>query len=123
MSYRRMRRPIAALFAIVSMTACGSGLPEESAGFSRPKPPPQPGSSITHTQMCSCKACPEGGCCFDARRPETKAPEGCGSSYDFSANEACSLKVETCTSRCYERAWRIPLGQSCADSQPADCCG
>lgn len=96
--------------------ACASEPPQSSGA--KPKPPPRPGSSITHSQMCSCKVCPNERCCRgETNEPE---PETCKDSYDFSG--ACGMAVQSCTGRCAQEVWRVRLDQSCDEKRPASCC-
>ena len=105
------------------LVACGSRLPPEAnAPLPRASPPPMPGDSIAASQMCSCKACVEGGCCFDAREPGGSSCASNAVGYDFTAASNCGLEVQTCTSRCYERVWRVPNERDCSEKKPADCC-
>ena len=84
-------------------------------------PPPKPGDSISHTQMCECKVCDPANCCDG---PEDDAPPTeCGDSYDFSANPTCGgISVRSCTSRCSREIWRVRAGAACAEKRPASCC-
>jgi hypothetical protein len=109
-------RFLAVTIAIAALS-CAAGSNENSAG-TRPKPPPRPGSSITHTQMCSCTACPVARCCEN----ETDEPEGktCTDSYDFSGG--CGMAVQSCTGRCYQKVWRARLDQACDEKRPDECC-
>jgi hypothetical protein len=96
--------------------ACAAGPPETTAGPA--KPPPRPGSSITHSRMCACTTCPVARCCGG----ETDEPEArtCRDSYDFSG--ACGMAVQSCTGRCYQKVWRVRLDQSCEQKRPDECC-
>lgn len=119
MSQRKMRFFYWACLAL--LPACVD-LPRSTA-TGRPRPPPEPGSSITHSRLCSCRACGEPQYC-SATDPEPDAPaRACGDSYDFSASEGCGMQVETHTSRCFERVWRVKLSQQCDQSRPPECCG
>jgi len=84
-------------------------------------PPPKPGDSISHTQMCECKACDPTACCDG---PEDDPPaKDCGDSYDFSANPSCGgIAVRSCTSRCTRQIWRVHTGESCSAKRPPTCC-
>ncbi len=104
---------------LFSIVACAPGLPESATGPKR-APPPKPGSSITHTKMCTCTACPVARCC----RGETAADSetsSCTDSTDFSS-EACTLSIGSCVGRCYDCVWRVSLGDDCTDKQPDECC-
>jgi len=94
----------------------------ESTAKARPAPPPRPGSSITHSRMCSCTACARASCCGGSDEARSESASSCGQSYDFS-KEGCSLEVGSCASRCFERMWRVRLDQACEDKQPEECCG
>jgi hypothetical protein len=84
-------------------------------------PPPKPGSSITATKQCECRACDPSDCCGAERTENTDAaPAECNSSYDFS--EKCGIRVNTCTPRCYSQVWRVAQDASCAGSRPLVCC-
>lgn len=107
----------AAIVLSLWLLACTAAGPETAAG-PRLAPPPRPGSSITHTQMCACTACPVARCCAgETEEPEARA---CGDSYDFSS--ACGLAVQSCTGRCFQKVWRVRLDQSCEDKRPEECC-
>lgn len=95
----------------------------QTTATSRPKPPPEIGSSITHSKACSCKACGEASCCLDLKQPDTTPKEVCGFGYDFSEQEGCGMQVESCASRCFERVWRVKLTQACDVARPPECCG
>lgn len=88
----------------------------------RPRPPPEIGSSITHTKACSCRACGEASCCIDVKEPELLPQQGCGYGYDFSSSE-CGMQVQSCEGRCFERVWRVKLSQECDRTRPPECCG
>lgn len=84
-------------------------------------PPPKPGDSISHTQMCECKACEPTSCCDGPE--DDPPPEACGDSYDFSANSSCGgIAVRSCQSRCTRQIWRVHDGQSCVSKRPLGCC-
>jgi hypothetical protein len=98
-----------------------------------PKPPPKPGSSISHTQLCECLSCEPKACCAGADETqddcdpdaiEERATED-GVSIDFSAEEAaqCGIAIRTCTSQCAKKVWRVPLEVECDTRRPEDCCG
>jgi hypothetical protein len=110
------RRALICLLLLMLALACAA-TPETSAA-PRAKPPPRPGSSITHSQMCACTACPVARCC----RGETNEPESatCRDSYDFSGS--CGMAVQSCTGRCYQKVWRVRLDQACEQKRPAECC-
>jgi hypothetical protein len=106
------------LFAIV----LGCARLPESTATTRPRPPPRPGSSITHSRMCSCTACARASCCAGGGDAQGDAASSSCESYDFS-KEGCSLEVGSCASRCFERMWRVRLDQACEDTRPEECCG
>ena len=82
-------------------------------------PPPKPGESITHTQMCSCVRCEPDSCCHELEqdRPEDNAE--CANGYDFSK---CEMAVSSCDSRCYQHRWRTRVEVGCESSRPDVCC-
>ena len=83
-------------------------------------PPPKPGDSISHTQMCECKACDPGSCCDG---PDDDAPpKSCGESYDFSDPACGGLVIQSCSSRCTRQVWRVHSGENCASKRPSSCC-
>jgi hypothetical protein len=85
-------------------------------------PPPKPGDSISHTQMCECKVCDPANCCDG---PDDDAPPAAcsGDSYDFTSNPACGgLAVKSCTSRCTREIWRVRAGTPCDEKRPQTCC-
>jgi len=83
-------------------------------------PPPKPGDSISHTQMCECKVCDPANCC-DGPEDDEPAPE-CRDSYDFSAPGCSGLAVKSCASRCTRQVWRVRAGTACAAKRPPSCC-
>jgi hypothetical protein len=84
-------------------------------------PPPKPGDSISHTQMCECKACDPASCCDGPE--DDPAPEACGDGYDFSRDSSCGgLAVRSCQARCGREIWRVHQGESCASKRPPECC-
>jgi len=110
---------------ILALVALGSACVElpQTTATGRPRPPPEPGSSITHTRLCSCRACGEASCCIDVEQPELLPPKSCGYGYDFSAAEGCGMQVASCASRCFERVWRVKLSDECDAKRPPECCG
>lgn len=96
-------------------------LPESTASGARPRPPPEPGSSITHSKRCACRACGEASCCGGDKEPDLAAKKACESSYEFS--DSCGMQIASCASRCFERVWRVKLTQECDALRPAECCG
>jgi len=80
-------------------------------------PPPKPGESLKSSKQCTCRSCEPIGCCRGSEAdPGSTA---CGDGYDFSK---CTMSVQSCTGRCYEIAWRVPVDKACASRQPGDCC-
>ena len=84
-------------------------------------PPPKPGTSISQTRMCECKACEPRNCC-DGPDEDDTPPASCGSSYDFSDNEWCGTSIHSCTSRCAREVWRVSNSEACEVKRPASCC-
>lgn len=83
-------------------------------------PPPKPGDSISHTQMCECQTC-EVGCCDGPE--DDAAPEACGEGGDFTLNATCQgLSVRSCVSRCMRQVWRVHEGEACRARRPSSCC-
>ncbi|HEY3234112.1 MAG TPA: hypothetical protein VGJ84_05320 [Polyangiaceae bacterium] len=78
------------------------------------RPPPKPGSSITHTKMCTCLQCPERNCCSG------EAASG-GDGAD-AGDATLGLSVASCTGRCTRHVWRVKLKESCDAHMPAECC-
>lgn len=120
---RALRGVIAAIVLIPVASAC-SGPARESGplfGSGVFHPPPKPGDSISHSQMCACKTCNPSACCDG---PEDDAPPtSCGDSYDFSSNPSCGgLAVKSCSSRCTQQVWRVQSGRDCAEKRPSSCC-
>jgi hypothetical protein len=128
-SRRGARMPIVlrGFATLVSLAAIGSacGGPAHDTGplFGTGvfHPPPKPGDSIAHSQMCECKTCDPANCCDG---PDDDAPPAqCGDSYDFSASDSCGgLSVKSCSSRCTRQIWRVRSGQDCAEKRPVGCC-
>jgi hypothetical protein len=123
----RGARLLIALNALVNVSACSNGPVHEAPpifGTAEIHPPPKPGDSISHTQMCECKVCDPASCCEgpdDDAPPNTRAT--CGDSYDFSANPDCGgLAVKSCTSRCTREIWRVRVGRDCSEKRPDTCC-
>lgn len=116
--------PLGLLAWALSASAC-SGPPPSNAplfGTGTFHPPPKPGDSISHTQMCACKTCDPVGCC-EGPDDDEPAPTTCGDSYDFSANPQCGgISVRSCTSRCTQEIWRVRAGSECSEKRPQSCC-
>jgi hypothetical protein len=107
---------------MLSASACGAPAPNNAPVFGTGvfHPPPKPGGSISHTQMCECKVCDPASCCDG---PEDDPPAThCGDSYDFSADSACGISVRSCASRCTREIWRVRAGAPCAEKRPQSCC-
>jgi hypothetical protein len=112
-------RPLgAALATLLVLAGCAADRRVERsvAAEHEHQPPPKPGSSITHTRMCTCQTCEPSACCDG---PETPEPVTCDS-YDFSK---CEISVSSCASRCFQHVWRAPLSDACETRRPAACCG
>ena len=99
---------------LLSVVACR----QDGAQRGPARIPPKPGESITHSQMCTCRACEIPTCC---RELEQDVPEttDCADGYDFSK---CELPVQSCTSRCFQHRWRIHVDESCEETKPGKCC-
>jgi hypothetical protein len=110
------------LVSSVTFCACGSRPRAEGPLFGTGvlHPPPKPGTSISQTRMCECKACEPSSCCEGP--DEAPPPVKCGESYDFSSNEACGISVRSCASRCARQVWRVKSTESCSARQPSSCC-
>jgi len=127
-SKRLQTKAIAA--ALAWLLGCGlfSCGPAASSEPGPRRPPPKPGSSITHTQMCSCRVCEPRACCAGAEDEEAgscedREAEVGADGYDFRNSEHCGMAVSSCVGRCHPQVWRIPLVQRCEDTLPAVCCG
>jgi len=81
--------------------------------------PPRPGESITHTRMCSCRACEPAACCRDLERVAPEVERGCSEGYDFSR---CTTEVSSCSARCFLRRWRVRVEAGCDSARPRGCC-
>jgi hypothetical protein len=116
-----MARLSLALFAL-ALASCEPSRPAEPALGQRVlKGPKKLGSSITHTQMCTCQACDPGDCCAGDWGEPHQNDAVCKDSYEFS--DACGIKVSSCSARCFQHVWRVPLEQSCDATTPLVCCG
>lgn len=112
-----MRRVLAFSFALALLGACGPGLPEGQGP--RRKPPPKPGSSISHTQMCSCTSCGVAECCRgDANQDQE---QGCRAD-EATGEMVCGFAVKSCVGRCTPHVWRMPISADCAAERPKECC-
>lgn len=118
-----LRFDVSVIVLGVGLGACAADAqsPPPAAWVGTFHPPGPPGSSITGTQQCECRACDPASCCH-AEQTETSAEPGpeCNDSYTFS--EKCGIQVQTCTPRCYSHVWRIGKRESCAASRPLVCC-
>jgi len=119
----RLIRAALGLLVTTGAAACAAETPTPSAGTwtGTLHPPGPPGSSITGTQQCECRACDPASCCQAEQTENLSAadPE-CSHSYVFS--DKCGIQVQTCTPRCYSHVWRIGKRESCAASRPLVCC-
>jgi hypothetical protein len=80
--------------------------------------PPKPGASLRSSKQCTCRSCEPVGCCEGSEADPGSTTCGDGG-YDFSK---CTMSVQSCTGRCFEVAWRVPVDKACASRQPRDCC-
>lgn len=109
-----------ALAWVLGGSGCGSASPGSREAHSGPKfftAPPKPGASINASLKCECYACDPHDCC--AGGDESTGDAGCAKGYDFTS---CNMSVESCTSRCFQKVWRVPRGESCASRRPQECC-
>jgi hypothetical protein len=83
------------------------------------RPPPKPGESITHTQMCSCVRCDPVSCCHELDQDRPEVDPACADGYDFSK---CEMAVSSCDSNCYQHRWRTRIEVGCEGSRPDVCC-
>jgi len=119
----RLTRATLAPLALLVVASCASDAPTPSAGTWTGilHPPGPPGSSITATQKCECRACDPASCCrADQTENLGPSPPECNGSYVFS--EKCGIQVQTCTPRCYSHVWRVGKQESCKTSRPLVCC-
>jgi hypothetical protein len=115
---------LAMVTALTLVTACNAPSVASGPLFGTGvfHPPPKPGDSIGHTQMCECKACDPSSCC-EGPEEDDAPPVSCGDSYDFSSNPSCGgLAVRSCQVRCTRQIWRVHVGESCASKRPLGCC-
>lgn len=112
---------LAGLGLVAALACAGSSGPaEDASGANGPKyyrPPPKPGFSITASQKCECYACDPSHCCGGG--DESTGDAGCAKGYDFTE---CDMAVESCTSRCFQKVWRVPNDVACDTRRPAECC-
>lgn len=78
---------------------------------------PKPGFSITASQKCECYACNQSHCCGGG--DESTGDAGCGKDYTFTD---CNMVIESCTTRCFQKVWRVPKEVACDTRRPAECC-
>jgi hypothetical protein len=98
-----------------------------------PKPPPKPGSSISHTRLCECLSCEPPACCAGADETqsecqpdavrETATEDGASIDFGSQAGAECGIAIRTCTSQCAKKVWRVALEDTCDTRRPSDCCG
>jgi hypothetical protein len=79
--------------------------------------PAKPGASLNASQKCECYACDPASCCGGG--DESTGSEGCADGMDFSR---CDMSVQSCTSRCFQKVWRVPRGEDCGFRRPEECC-
>lgn len=95
--------------------------PQPWTGFFHP--PPRPGTSITHTKQCECRACDPANCCgADQTEQSGPPPSECTQEGNYIFPETCGITVQSCTPRCYSKVWRVAARESCSDSRPLVCC-
>ena len=91
-----------------------------------PRPPPRPGSSISHTRMCECRACHPRACCGGADETQAEcnldAVTADAETMNFDVDEACGIEVQSCTQRCTIEVWRVGANESCETRRPEECC-
>ena len=107
------------MVAVALGVGCASSEPQPIVNFGR-KPPPKPGSSITHSVMCSCTVCEPTSCCEgpgDAPDEST-----CGDSHDFTQSENCGIAIRSCAGRCGPKRWRVAKTEACEARMPKECC-
>src|SRR5688572_21915881 len=102
-----------ALVGLVAVLACAGspGSAEDASSSNQPKyfkAPPKPGASITASQKCECYACDPSHCCGGGDESEGDAE--CAKDYNY---VFCDTKVESCTTRCFQKVWRVPNGAAC----------
>jgi hypothetical protein len=111
------------LLCLLFSLACGgrgASPPSAQGAHSTPryyKVPPKPGASITASVKCECYACDPASCCGGGS--ESTGDEECSTGYDFSR---CNMALESCTTRCFQKVWRVPQGESCESRRPEECC-
>src|SRR6186713_2084596 len=111
---------LAWLMAVSACAGSAAGRREDALGVGGPKyfqAPPKPGSSITASEKCQCYACDPNSCCGGG--DESTGDAGCSEGYDFTR---CDMAVESCTTRCFQKVWRVPNGTSCDTRRPEECC-
>lgn len=118
----RPRVSVALVWLVAAIACAGSpgGPAQDAVGTNGPKyfkAPPKPGFSITASQKCECYACDPDHCCGGG--DESTGDEGCSEGYDFTR---CDMAVQSCTSRCFQKVWRVPKEEACDSRRPAECC-
>ena len=123
---RRVRSVFHDVFRVLSQTlfvllvfpaACVA--PPPPALATHPKPPPKPGTSITHSRMCECTVCTVAACCKGDT--EDDAPQDCHAD-ETTGEMRCGLAMTSCVGRCSREVWRVPLSKECDEHRPAGCC-
>jgi len=117
MGFRPAARVVMAALGL-AVLGCGSTAPPAEPDRGPRRPPPKPGESITHTIMCSCKACEPRSCCRELEQDQPEL-EDCSDGYDFSK---CEMAVSSCDSRCFQHRWRTRVETGCEASRPDRCC-
>ena len=119
------RRPLRALFALAlagtawRLAACVNvPYTEPITGPRFRSMPPEAGASISATDLCKCQACDPAACCDGPDFTEDPDPS-CATNPDPSR---CGMVVKSCSSRCFEHAWRVPAGHACVEKRPDRCC-
>ena len=79
--------------------------------------PPKPGFSITASKKCECYACDPSHCCDGGG--ESSGDADCGFNYNF---DNCYVRIQVCTTRCFQKVWRVPNDVACDTRRPAECC-
>ena len=109
------------LISVCAAVACASASPEPSDPLREKgaffEAPPKPGASLNASQKCECYACDPARCCQGG--DESTGDEGCADGTDFSR---CDMAVQSCTSRCFQKVWRVPKGERCDARRPQEGC-
>ncbi len=114
-----MARVLGAVVVALLVASCGASEPEPLIRFSG-RPPPKPGSSITHSALCTCSVCEPSSCCQGPESGDTA--EVCDQGYDFTKNEQCGVAIQSCVGRCVPRRWRVRRAETCESRAPSECC-